>query len=171
MHEYEYRMTVVSSFSEESSNQCYVNETTTIPLMINRNHDNPINNRIVLAIPMKRASINFTNKILRWYKEQLSFTMIGNLEMSWQWESKVNRKENIESNHYRGLYRMDYNSDPIQKYRVYATVNYMLRIIMIENSLLSCWKYCRSLLLCKDDMIHTFLTNIIERSKKAMVYW
>lgn len=65
LHEYEYRMTVVSSFSEESSNQCYVNETTKIPLMINRNHDNPINNRIVLAIPMKRASINFTNKILR----------------------------------------------------------------------------------------------------------
>ena len=102
---------------------------------------------------MKRASINFTNKILRWYKEQLSFTMIGNLEMSWQWESKVKRIQNIESNHYRGLYRMDYNSDPIQKYRVYATVNYMLRIIMIENSLLSCWKYCRSLLLCSDDMI------------------
>ena len=65
LHEYEYRMTVVSIFSEESSNQCYVNETTKIPLMINRNHDNPINNRIVLAIPMKLASINLTYKILR----------------------------------------------------------------------------------------------------------
>ena len=38
--------------------------------------------RIVLAIPMKLAFFSITFKIISRYEEQLSSTMINNLEMS-----------------------------------------------------------------------------------------
>ena len=63
--------------------------------------------RIVLAIPMKLASISIAFKIVKWYEEQLSSTLIGNLEMSWQRESTVNRKQSKESNLNKGLLIMD----------------------------------------------------------------